>query len=238
MIDHSKAAVDLPLEQQAIRDKCFHPSGDFVEFLEEEVEQSIPERFEKIVRLYPHRLAIKGKDTSFTYEELNDHANRIAHSILAAVGTGNRPVAILMKHGASVVAAIQGALKAGKIYVPLDPAYPQERLRFILQDAQAELILVQPETGVLAASISEGKLPAIDVEHLSACVANDDVGLHIPPSAFAYIAEMALIIEQNRDRIAVGQIEHAQETLHEISEHEANRELEGTGMSGGGTPYE
>jgi non-ribosomal peptide synthetase component F len=179
--------VELPAKQRAIRDKCFHPSGNFVEFLKEEVEQSIPERFEKIVRRYPHRLAIKAKDASFTYEELNNHAKRIAHSILAAVGAGNRPVAILMKHGASVVAAILGALKAGKIYVPLDTTYPQERLRFMLQDAQAELILVQPETGALAASISEGKLLAIDVEHLSACIANDDVGLHVPPSAFAYI---------------------------------------------------
>src|SRR5262245_10881283 len=179
--------VELPANQKTIRDRCVHPSGTFVEFLKEETEQSIPARFEKIVRLYPRRLAIKAKDASFTYEELNDQVSRIAHSILAAVGTGNRPVAILMKHGASIVAAILGALKAGKIYVPLDPAYPVERLRYILQDANPELILTQPETDALAASIREGKLQTVDVEHLSACIANDGVGVHVPPSAFAYI---------------------------------------------------
>jgi len=119
----------LPPEQQAIRAKCFHPSGTFVEFSKEKVEQSIPERFEKISCRYSNQLAIKAGNTFLTYEELNEQANRIAHSILNSVGEGNRPVAILMEHGASIVTAILAALKAGKIYVPLDPYYPVERLR-------------------------------------------------------------------------------------------------------------
>jgi len=53
MSDLSNKNFHLPPEQQAIRDKCFHPSGTFVEFSIEDVEASIPERFEKIVRLYP-----------------------------------------------------------------------------------------------------------------------------------------------------------------------------------------
>jgi hypothetical protein len=48
MSDSFKEDLKLPPEQQAIRDKCFHPSGKFVEFPKEEVEQSIPERFEKL----------------------------------------------------------------------------------------------------------------------------------------------------------------------------------------------
>jgi len=49
MSDPSAYPTQLPPEQEAIRAKCFHPSGAFVEFANEEVEQSIPERFEKIV---------------------------------------------------------------------------------------------------------------------------------------------------------------------------------------------
>jgi hypothetical protein len=49
----------LPLEQELIRAKCFHPSGTFVEFPMEDVETSIPARFEKLVRMYPERTAIK-----------------------------------------------------------------------------------------------------------------------------------------------------------------------------------
>ena len=53
MGDVAQHIIDLPPEQQAIRAKCFHPTGTFVEFKKEEIEQSIPERFEKIVGLYP-----------------------------------------------------------------------------------------------------------------------------------------------------------------------------------------
>jgi non-ribosomal peptide synthetase component F len=60
----------LPPEQEAIRRKCFHPTGTFEEFRKEEVERSVPERFYQIVAKSPDRLAIKGKNHSLTYKEL------------------------------------------------------------------------------------------------------------------------------------------------------------------------
>jgi hypothetical protein len=48
MIDDSNSFTNLPPEQQAIRAKCFYPTGSFVEFKREEIEQSIPDQFEKI----------------------------------------------------------------------------------------------------------------------------------------------------------------------------------------------
>jgi len=51
MSDLSKQGSELPAEQRAIRAKCFHPSGTFVDFKKEEIEQTIPRRFEKIVQL-------------------------------------------------------------------------------------------------------------------------------------------------------------------------------------------
>src|SRR5215467_3931370 len=88
----------LPPEQQAIRDKCVHPTGTFVEFKKEEIEQSIPDRFEKIVRLYPHRLAVKAGQRSLTYDQLNRAANRIAAAILAKRGDRNEPITMLFEH--------------------------------------------------------------------------------------------------------------------------------------------
>lgn len=70
----------LPPEQKAIRAKCFHPTGRFVEFAEDEVEQSIPDRYEKIVVRHPHRIAVKGKIVAVTYDALNKLANRKACS--------------------------------------------------------------------------------------------------------------------------------------------------------------
>ena len=76
----------LPPEQQAIRANCFQPSGRFVEFSMEDVETSIPERFEKIVRLYPNQIAVKAGNDTVTYTELNAMANGIAHTLLERLG--------------------------------------------------------------------------------------------------------------------------------------------------------
>ena len=114
MSEISASLSKLPPEQQAIREKCFHPSGTFVEFKQEEIEQSIPERFEKIVRRYPDRLAMKIGDRALTYAELNQAANRIARGILDRQGLRQEPVVVLFEQGVEAIAAILGVLKAGK----------------------------------------------------------------------------------------------------------------------------
>ena len=113
--------------QQSIRAKCFHPTGKFIEFKKEEIEQSIPDRFEQMVRMYPDRLAVKARSHQLTYDELNKAANRVAHGILAQRREGNEPIVLLFQHDAPVITAILGVLKAGKIYVPLDPSYPHSQ---------------------------------------------------------------------------------------------------------------
>src|SRR5687767_11979644 len=106
MNDSLNHGFKLPPEQKAIRDKCFHPSGTFVEFKQEEIEQSIPERFEKIVRRYPDRLAVKVGDYALTYGELNQAANRIARGILDRQGPRQEPVVVLFEQGVEAIAAI------------------------------------------------------------------------------------------------------------------------------------
>ena len=79
----SSHSTDLPPEQQVIRAKCFHPTDNFIEFNREEIEQSIPDRFEEQVRRHPDRLAVKANSEQLTYDELNKAANRVAQAILA-----------------------------------------------------------------------------------------------------------------------------------------------------------
>ena len=97
---------DLPPEQQAIRDKCFHPTGTFIEYKQEEVEQSIPARFEEQVRKYPQRIAVKTESHELTYDELNKAANRVAQTILAERGEGLDPVPALFDLEVHMVAVI------------------------------------------------------------------------------------------------------------------------------------
>ena len=139
MSDPSKPQPTLPPDQQAIRAKCFHPSGTFVEFPIEDVETSIPARFEKIADMHPDRLAVKIRDRTLTYQELNHAANRVAHAILAHRGETQEPIALLMEHDAPLIVAIVGVLKAGKICVVLDPSFPKARNAFLMEDSQAGL---------------------------------------------------------------------------------------------------
>ena len=179
--------LKFPAEQQAIQDKSFHPSGTFVEFTRDEIEQSIPHRFEKIVRRYPDRLAVKDGDRSLTYERLNASANKIAHRILRRCGQGNRPVAILMDHGADVLAAVLGVLKAGKIYVPLDPTYPAERLKYLLLNSRAELVVTQKGSHLLAHELLGNPDQILNVGDLETDAEPNNPDCFIPPDALAYI---------------------------------------------------
>ena len=86
MGDIVKHGLSLVAEQQVIRDKCFHPSGTFVEFPMEDVETSIPARFEKIVRQHGDRIAVKTETGVVTYSQLNSMVNRFARALLQRQG--------------------------------------------------------------------------------------------------------------------------------------------------------
>ena len=128
MSDSFKDDLKLPPEQQAIRDKCFHPSGKFIEFPKEDVETSITARFEKIVGRFPDRLAVKMRNRTLTYQELNHAANRLAHAILAQRGEMPDAIALMLEHDSPLIVAIVGVLKAGKICVVRDHRFPKREV--------------------------------------------------------------------------------------------------------------
>jgi amino acid adenylation domain-containing protein len=176
----------LPPEQQAIRDKCFHPTGTFIEFRKDEIEQSIPARFEKIVNIYPHRVAVKALNEQLTYTELNRAANRVARSILDRCETSQAPIGLLLPKSVDLVIAILGALKAGKICVLMDPVLPPARLSSMVDDTQAQMIVTNHEGAVRCRALV-GQHPWLDIEELEDSFAVENVKLPILPDAFAFI---------------------------------------------------
>jgi amino acid adenylation domain-containing protein len=179
--------VGLPPQQQALRAMCFHPTGPFVEFRKEEIEQSIPDRFEDQARKYPQRLAVKAKDRELTYAALNAAANRIAHAILASRGDGQEQVALVCRPSAGGIAATLGTLKAGKTYVPIDPAVPRGRNVHILRDAQAVLVIADSETVALAHALAGNGIPVLDIDNLESSFPSDNPGLRIAPDRLSYL---------------------------------------------------
>jgi acyl-coenzyme A synthetase/AMP-(fatty) acid ligase/acyl carrier protein len=167
-------------EQQAVGAKSFQPSGTFVEFPIEDVETSISERFEKIVRLCGDRLAVKMGERSLTYDELNQDANRIAHAILKTRGYEKEQIGFLFEHGIDVIAVILGILKAGKTYVALNPSFPIERNLFIARDAKLAAIITNDSYSDLACKLIADTTRTINLNRIDEAIncANPALLLH------------------------------------------------------------
>ncbi|WP_184503642.1 non-ribosomal peptide synthetase [Streptomyces botrytidirepellens] len=96
----------------------------------------------------PDATALSCDDGTFlTYRQLDEHANRLAH-LLTAYGVGPEVlVAVALPHGAGQITALLAVLKAGGAYLPLDPAYPADRLAWMTSDSGAALLLTGEEAG-------------------------------------------------------------------------------------------
>ena len=99
--------------------------------------------FEEQVRRTPDSVAVTFEGQQLTYAQLNARANQLAHH-LQSLGVGpDVPVAICMDRCPEMLIGVLGILKAGGAYLPLDPAYPKERLAFMLGDAGAPVVLTR-----------------------------------------------------------------------------------------------
>ena len=122
--------------------------------------------FEEQVRRTPDATAVFGASLSLTYAQLDHAANRLALRLQACgVGPESR-VAICVRRSPLAVAGILAILKAGGAFVPLDPAYPCERLAFMLRDSAPELLLAEPQAAEGLYAGSDVPVMAIGVEDL------------------------------------------------------------------------
>jgi amino acid adenylation domain-containing protein len=91
----------------------------------------------------PGAVALVAGHQSLTYRELNQRANRLAHYLQTLGVRPNVLVGLCMERSLDMVVGLLGILKAGGAYVPLDPSYPPDRLAFMVEDAQAPVLITQ-----------------------------------------------------------------------------------------------
>ncbi|TAN35178.1 amino acid adenylation domain-containing protein, partial [Patescibacteria group bacterium] len=116
-------------------------------------EQSVVALFERQVEATPDNIAVVFEDRSLSYRQLNDKANQLAHYLLSlktAEGTttltGKPLIAIAVERSPDMIVGLLAILKAGGAYLPIDPAYPTARIRYVLDDSEAALLLTQSHT--------------------------------------------------------------------------------------------
>ncbi|MFI6409697.1 amino acid adenylation domain-containing protein, partial [Streptomyces sp. NPDC050548] len=102
---------------------------------------AVHELFESQAARTPHAHAVTSGDTVLTYEDLNSRADRLARRLLRAGVTTESRVAVLQERSVGVVVSSLAVLKAGGVYVPIDPNQPAARSEFILQDTAAVVLL-------------------------------------------------------------------------------------------------
>ena len=125
---------------------------------------SLPEAFAAQVGRTPDAVALRCGDCSWTYRELDEAANRLAH-VLAEHGAGaGQCVALLLERSAQAVIAILAVLKTGAAYLPIDPAHPPARIKFMSEDAAPIAAIT---TAGLANRLDECDLLVIDVNDLA-----------------------------------------------------------------------
>lgn len=117
LFDFNDTAFDYP------KDKCIH------------------ELFEAQAAATPDKTAIVASDQTLTFRQVNEEANRIAHSLLSLGITSGDIVAVILPRTSHLIPAMFGVLKTGAAYMPVDPSYPQERIDYLLSESNAKFII-------------------------------------------------------------------------------------------------
>ncbi|SED56272.1 AMP-binding enzyme [Streptomyces melanosporofaciens] len=112
----------------------------------------LPALFEAQAARTPDAVAVLGDGGRLTYRELNERANRLARRLIASGAGPERFVALALPRTPELVVAVLAVLKSGAAYLPVDPAYPAERIAFMLGD-------IAPDTVVTTGDVAD-RIPA------------------------------------------------------------------------------
>ena len=111
----------------------------------------------------PDAPAVSDPGSTVSYAALDRRANQLARRLRRlGVGPGDR-VGLCVERSAGMVVALLGVLKTGAAYVPLDPAYPRERLALMIEDAGLAAVVAQPDTLAVLPEVSQAGLPRVDL---------------------------------------------------------------------------
>ncbi|AFZ11266.1 amino acid adenylation domain protein [Crinalium epipsammum PCC 9333] len=128
-------------------------------------DQCIHQLFEAQVERTPDAVAVVFEGQQLTYRQLNEKANQLAHYLQKLGVKPEVSVGICVERSLEMLVGILGIVKAGGAYLPLDPAYPDQRLAFMLADAQVSILLTQQSVETLyATSLQEKRVVYLDTD--------------------------------------------------------------------------
>lgn len=157
--DPARSLAELPIMRAAERDRITREWN--------RTESTLPSdaRLDRLFALQAlansNKVAVSFGATSLTYAQLDADSNRLA-AYLQSLGVGPESlVAVCLERSAEMVTALLGVTKSGAAYIPLDPAYPSDRIEYMLTDSQAAVVLTQ-ESLLASVPTSAAKIVCID----------------------------------------------------------------------------
>ncbi|MFL0802021.1 MAG: amino acid adenylation domain-containing protein, partial [Agarilytica sp.] len=111
-------------------------------------ELCIHQLFERNVEKQGHKKCLTYGGESLSYDSLNQRSNKIAHYLIEQGITPNSFVGVCLDRSLEMMVALLAILKSGASYVPLDPAYPKSRLKYMLEDSGVSLVLTRKSLGI------------------------------------------------------------------------------------------
>jgi amino acid adenylation domain-containing protein len=140
--------------------------------------------FENQVSLNPEKAAVIFRGKQYSYRTINSKANQVAHYIIHA-GVRGLQIGIFLSRSENIIIAILGVLKAGCTYVFLDPQYPVERLRYILQNSDIKMLI---SSGTNHLSFMDGSIKSVRLNNIPfLSYGAENPGIFIPPENNAYV---------------------------------------------------
>ncbi len=133
---------------------------------------TVHELIEQQAERTPNSIAVEANGERFTYRQLNERSNRLARRLRRAGVTQGTLVALCVERTVDMVAAPLAVMKAGGTYLPLDPEFPKHRLAYLMEDAQAPVLLTMR-------SLTD-QLPSTDAR-LVYCEENNEDSSNLPP---------------------------------------------------------
>ena len=136
------SSPEKPLKSISIRKEIEFDEDFNIELANEGLINKI---FERIAIENPYKTILYAEDGEFTYEELNKKANKIANGLIKRGVNVEDRIMFMMRRNSDLIATVLGIVKAGAVFIPIDPNYPKNRINQIFEDSDSKFVIVSSE---------------------------------------------------------------------------------------------